>query len=1370
MLTSYIRITCILSIILPFLLGCGDSHGFKNEIPYGSVNENYVMTSGISNQKVTAIEEDSLGQIWVGTFRGLNRLDSRDVFQYFSSATDTLTLPDNQITDILCDSKGRMWISTVNGVCIHTERDNFIRIGINSPFVARELIETQKGKMLINQYACISEYNEATNSFNEVIDDCGSLNVSYAYIDKNDLLWVVNNKEILCYDTDSYKRIDRIEVGNVYSSHMTHNGFIWIGTDSGLKILDTRTRSFSNIPNVIKENKKLMSSPIISIYDEKRGSILLVTNSSDVFYFSPCRGGKLYEYGEKEFPINVPTNNINKFFYDSQQNLWMGSLDQGISVLYKDNRRFNRDNHLRQLMQQKSVIALTHDNEDNLWITTLYDGVWLRIHDSREVIRTNIDDLLANQPGKNKFVPNKIQLASANWSSGIHTIFVDNDNYLWMAGVANVYKVKHMGHGVLRIEESFDIESPMCFNQDVYGTMWIGTMSNDVYAKRSNETSFKKINLYDAVFTFTTNLTNMKDGNILAIAFPHKMKVINSSSHEAKDLEVSDEDYKRAIPRSAFIPTATFIDDKGDIWIGTICNGLLHYDIKEHRLSPIPGAPCSDISGIEQDSYGNIWVSTQQGLGYYNRDTKEFTTFSKSDGTDGDQYYDRSSCHMNDGTLVFGGTHGLTFFTPMDIRVNHSSRIMFQQLTINNKVARPDNNDVLENSISQTDEISLKYDKNNISISYTMIDFCPYPRVKYRHRMTGIDNEWIESGHIHKASYNNLPKGDYTFEVEALSTNDNSIVATKSLLIHVLSPWWKSWWAILLYIFVFLALATDIYFIRARTNHARERERRALEEAAQEQRINQMNMSFFSNVSHEFRTPLTMIAGPLSQLMQGDNISEQNSQLFQMISRNVDRMLRLVNQLMDFGKMDNDMLRLSVCPTDISSQINHMVDIFRVNAQEKRITFRTTGLEEQVIAWVDLDKVEKIVNNLLGNAIKFTPQGGTIQLSLDVLPLADVKQSLPHAEHRHDSHYICLKVTDNGEGLPDDEIEQIFERFYQAKNNSLAHVSLGTGIGLYYARGLAKIHHGWLYAENRPDGQGSVFTCLLPFNKDTYSHDELAKEADIPSNEMTALNLSNPNMPTAEQDVNYNETTILVVDDDTEVAHYLKTLLSPKYNVICKFDVDSALIAINDQLPDIVLSDVVMPGKDGYELCRTIKQDVQISHVPVILVTAKGSVENQVEGLRIGADAYVPKPFDPTYILALIQSLLSNRERQRKVLSESTQTNEIEQDVLSPQDNAFMSNLYELMEAELSNSELDVTIMAEKLNMSRTKFYYKVKALTGEAPGVFFKTYKLNRAAELLKEGTYNVSEVAEKTGFGTLSHFSTSFKKRFGVAPTGYR
>ena len=477
-------------------------------------------------------------------------------------------------------------------------------------------------------------------------------------------------------------------------------------------------------------------------------------------------------------------------------------------------------------------------------------------------------------------------------------------------------------------------------------------------------------------------------------------------------------------------------------------------------------------------------------------------------------------------------------------------------------------------------------------------------------------------------------------------------------------------------------------------------------------------------------------------------------------------MLRLVNQLLDFNKLENDTLKLKVKPIDVITQLRNLSEIFMVTATEKDVVFRAYGLEDSLTIWADDDKLDKICFNLLSNAMKFTSAGGKVEFSLDVISREEAAHIFPLKDKDVDAYYAKIVVKDSGPGIPENELGKVFERYYQLENQTRGSYNWGTGIGLYFAKTLAEMHHGYLKAGNRKTGPGAEFTFIIPISESSYA--EVEKDIDDTQAE-TFVRKSVKYTELLSDVADEDKKTILVVDDDADVIHYMKELLSANYNVLSRFDADSAYVLMKEEAPDVVISDVVMPGKTGYELCRQIKENIQLSHIPVILLTAKATVEDQVEGLGCGADAYVTKPFEPQYLIALIDSQLKNREKIRSMLGESTAVENLEENVLSPQDNAFMTELYQLMENELSNSELDVSRMTELLHISRTKFYYKVKGLTGENPSVFFKRYKLNRAAQLLKERSYNISEIADMTGFSTLSHFSTSFKKQFGVSPSEY-
>ena len=1352
-------------ILLLLVSACQTKGTFTDMEPQSSI-ESPLITNDLSNQNVSAFAEDAQGHIWIGTFRGLNKYNVHEYHQYYCT-DDSLDLPDNQIKDLFRDSKGRLWVSTVNGTCLYTDRDNFRRIPMNFPNKnGIQLLEDKEGRIFLNLMHQLAVYNPETETFDLSIQrfDWHNTYNLRCFIDPGNKLWAVSPLSLRCYHPATLALEDSIPLNNFLPTDfkmpenyptcffMQDNGEIWLTGNHKIHLFDTRSHKFKETPLSIKRHPLLSQANINYIHPYNGNCLLLNTDHHGMFLYNYKEDYVLHQ-GENGFPFEVPRFKISRMFTDSQKNLWIGSADQGYAVRYNYKERFNTNNYLSSCLQNKSVKSVAVDRERNLWIATLMDGLYVYNMDCGEVKQIDMQRLFKQDYSE---------------KTEVTYVFVDHENYIWLETVLGnkVLKCKYT-NGELQTESSYDIFMPMSLNQDRQGTLWIGTCSYLFYAMRKGEKTFTEVPAFPKMGTFTPGLLPLSNGKMWVAAFMNPVKQIDSETWNCENAPINEEDWKACIRRSVFIPTAIMEDSRKDVWIGTVSNGLLHYSTETGKLQSVEGTPCLDISSIEEDAQGNIWVGTQYGLGKYDRTIGKFTNYYAADGIGGNQFYDRSSCRLPDGTLVFGGTHGLTLFNPMDVTSKRNIPLLFEDLKIHNKLTRPQEGKNIGKHLSYQPDIYLKHNENGFSISFAALDYCEHERVHYFYRMEGFDPYWIDARNNREAYYANLPAGRYTFKVK-ITNNDKSIVETESSIRVIVHPApWQSWWAWCLYLLVATALIA--LFVRSwlRIRQEKEAARRAELEKEQEQRVNRMNMSFFANISHEFRTPLTMIAGPVKQLCESAGIEGEQKQLLYIVQRSVGRMLRLVNQLMDFNKLENDTLKLRVKQTDIIAQLQHFIGIFRINANEKGIALNTYGLEDTFLMWLDVDKLDKIVGNLLSNALKFTPNGGKVELNFDVITREDAARLFPLTEKDIDTQYVKISVADSGNGIPEAQLEKIFERYYQLDNQSKGTYNWGTGIGLYYARSLALLHHGYLKAGNREEGTGAVFTLLLPVNDLAYT----TEERTLPQEEQSKVFPLQPESPFRPEESadRQQKQTVLVVDDDTEVAHYLKTLLSPFYRVVCRFDADSAFKAMGEEAPDLVLSDVVMPGRDGYDLCRQIKEDLQLCHIPVILVTAKATIENQVEGLNTGADAYVTKPFEPHYLLALIKSQLRNREKVRSLLSRATQTDAIDENVLSPQDNTFMTELYRLMETELSNPELDVAHMTELLKISRTKFYYKVKGLTGENPSVFFKTYKLNRAAELLKEGKYTVSEIADLTGFSTLSHFSTSFKKQFGVAPSEY-
>lgn len=1319
MRTTFRSAACVLLAFL-FTVSCVES-GYRYVEPGCSP----VISPDLSNNQINSICEDAAGHIWIATFRGLNKYSGGNFAQYYNEV-DTLSLTDNQVKALLCDSKGRLWASTVNGPCLVSEDGTIRRIpyeDFNRNMF--ELVETPSGAVLGNTGTSLVRFEESDGVFRTVLDsnDLGDyiLNVMFS---PNGELWLgcMNSLHCLNATTLTEKESVKLDDGSASNYCMLPDGNILISAyGREVRKYNTLTHKPAPIAKAAAARKEYRFARV-SIAHPYMDGMLLYSDDNGLF-FENTEKGIFLNQNEMGFPFKAPDFKISSMFTDSKGNLWIGSADQGYEVIYRYKEPFS-SSPLAGLLENRSVENVAQDADGNIWICTMNEGLF--IYDS-EGRFSHVDLGLSGG------------ILRANRSE-VSYVFCAPDGAVWVASTtaSKVFRCRYASGRFVK-EESYDVMTPMNIAQGADGSIWVTTAFSQILVLRKGERSFVLAGLTNG---FTPGLLQLRNGKMMVAAFNTPVRTIDSETLEVQDFQPFVQNYSDCIKRSVFIPTDILEDSVGDIWFGTVANGLLRYDSSEGVVIPVEGAPCNDIEGLIEDNQGNIWVSTQHGLGRWDRSSGKFANYYKVDGIGGNQFFDRSRCRLADGSVVFGGTHGITCFNPMEVDRRIDASLVFETLKIHNRL--------VAGSLCGRASLTFNNNERSFSIGFAALDYSEYDRLRYHYCMEGHDKVWIDSQNNTEAYYGNIKPGQYTFRVRATLSDDQTVIAENAINIKVKPNPLASWWAICIYSLLLLTVATSFLMLRRRIAREREAALRAEEEKEQERRVNKMNMDFFANVSHEFRTPLTMIAGPVKQLLE-ENSDESAHKSLGIIERNVHRMLRLVNQMLDFNKLENDTLKLKVSKVDVIPYLEDLVDTFRQTAESKDITLEVRGLQENCELWVDEDKLDKICYNLLSNAIKYTPRGGTICFEFDM-------ESADEA---------IIRVSDNGPGIPEEYLEKIFERYYQVDSAGGSY-NLGTGIGLYYARTLARIHHGSLTAANRSEGSGAVFTLVLPAKEDAYSGNEKAESGRDPRAFATGA-LKKLDFGTEETPKD-DTRTIMVVDDDIDVAHYLKELFSPVYNVVCRFDVDTAFATLREEPADLVISDVMMPGKTGYDLCRMIKGDVVLSHIPVVLVTAKTAIDDQVEGLNCGADAYVTKPFDPKYLLALLQSQLSNRERLREILASATRTEDIgEEEGLSGRDKAFMDELFGIMESELGNSDIDIARITEKMKISRTKLYYKTKGLTGENPSVLFKRYKLNRAAQLLREHRYNMSEIADMTGFATLSHFSTSFKKQFGVPPSEY-
>ncbi|MCD8312574.1 MAG: hybrid sensor histidine kinase/response regulator [Bacteroidales bacterium] len=932
-----------------------------------TAGEDRTVSDRISNLRITSFAEDSLGHIWIGTFRGLNKYNSYEYTQYFCTEGEK-KLPDNLINSLFCDSCGRLWVSTSAGICLYTETDSFRRIpsepDVATAMACHQILEDREGRIFMYNYNSLSMYDPGEDRF--VLLETGldpQLSfVGSAYVDHEDNLWVVGSSCLRRYDPSLRGPADSIALKGALTASCIQDGCrIWLVGKGYMQIFDAHTRRFTDAPLCLRYHPRLSSANVSLIYPYA-GGLLFSTENDGLFYYDRS-SDTVYAENERGFPFEAPGFVVTAMFTDSHGNLWMGSVDRGYKVSYSVRSKFNNDRPLCAAFEGKSVISVQTDPQGRLWIATFPDGLW--VYDLGNDRVTKVEAPIEHDADYEHYP----------WKNHL---FVGGGGAVWLiTGKDKVLKCRYAGER-LNVERTYDVKGARSIVQDSDGTLWLLCNNSTIYSKRRGEPEFTAHEAFSDGYTFVADLEECGDGRLLAAAFGRPLALIDASSGEVRPARVVQENFDACITHSVFIPTDLFLDSRGEVWIGTTGNGLLRYSPSDGSVEHMEGLSCTDVCGIQEDLYGNIWVSTLHGLCEYSHSSGQFVNWFSYDGTGGDQYYTRASCVLPDGTLVFGGTHGLTVFDPKDVNVRRTVSVVFEDLKVYNRLVSPGDDGIIDRAMSLNPTVRLKHSQNGFGIFFSALNFDEFRRIRYSYRLEGFDNYWIDAGDSHEAYYANLPAGRYTFRVRA-TDNDKSVESSEnSIFIRVRPMPAGSWWAITIYILTWLMIGFTIYFLIRRSRKARKVVIEARAEKERERRLNEMNMSFFSNISHEFRTPLSLISGPVSQLCADPTVKEDNRKLLVIVRRNVDRMLRLVNQLLDFNKLENDTLKLKARRTDIIAEMRQHTETYRIWCAEKDITLASYGFEDTFLMYLDSDNLDKIVSNLMSNAIKYTPSGGRI--------------------------------------------------------------------------------------------------------------------------------------------------------------------------------------------------------------------------------------------------------------------------------------------------------------------------------------------------------------------------------------------------------
>jgi signal transduction histidine kinase/DNA-binding response OmpR family regulator len=856
------------------------------------------------------------------------------------------------------------------------------------------------------------------------------------------------------------------------------------------------------------------------------------------------------------------------------------------------------------------------------------------------------------------------------------------------------------------------------------------------------------------------NITEDNDGRIWVGTMDGLMSF---SSRFTSPEQIEFETYRGQSASSNIADNDIYVlyrDREGSIWVSVFGGGvskLIGYDkitrrplFKSYGLRE--GLNTDVVVSIVEDKDKYLWFVTEDGLSRFDRKTERIRNFDKYDGFFNVKMEESSALKTFDGELWLGCKQGVLIFSPDKIEtLNVSYQTYIVDFQVSNRDLRSFREDpILMESVKYADNIELKHNQSMFTIEFAALNYYNQNRVSYKYILEGYETEWHFNGKNRIASYTNVPPGEYVFRVQSIDEANPELLSEKTLHITILPPWWRTWWAYTIYTLIGLALLWAIlkltfFMIRMKND------------IYIEQRLSELKIKFFTNISHELRTPLTLIKGPIQELKEKESLTEKGKQYVELMEKNTNQMLQLVNQILDFRKIQSGKMRLHVSQINLNTLVKSFQKEFRVLAEENEISFNFQLADETIYLWADKEKLETVIRNIISNAFKFTPSGGSIFVSTGLV---------------EGSERCYIRVEDNGVGIPQNKLSEIFERFSQGENARNAYYQ-GTGIGLALSKEIISLHHGVVKAESEAQ-QGAVFTVELLLGKDHYKPSEVDFYVGDGEAEAVGSDLSSAEtqeVVNEEEGMDASLPTVLLVEDNKDLGNLLKLQLEDRYNIYLAANGVEGLKKVHLYHPDIVVTDQMMPEMSGTEMLQRIRQDFQISHIPVIILTAKNDDEAKTKAISMGANAYITKPFSKDYLIARIEQLLGERKLFRERVwthSEEAQPDNYEQ-YLVKKDIQLLEKIHQVIEENLDNSDFNIDTIAANVGLSRSAFFKKLKSLTGLAPVDLVKEIRLNKSIELIKNTDMSISEIAFAVGFKDSGYYSKCFRKKYDQTPREY-
>lgn len=1281
----------------------------------------------LSGNHITALAEDSLGNLWIGATNGLNRLDLKTnrIVSYNNQASSSDSpIFRAWISSLHIDKQQRFWIGTNHGLYQYSyETDSFIQPDLNGELPRDQIMviyEAHNGNLLIGtlgnglyifdkQLNLLSHYSK-----NETSPSLTDNNISAIYEAPDGSLWIgtrtagvnridMKTRKITCFNTQN---------GNLGNNSIrtisSYNGKIIVGTFNGLSLLDPDTGICTKYTNFDEYQGGLSHFSVYSSFVDNANTLWIGTYAGGVSYSNPLNSRFTF-YDLRNDP-DLSFGIYATMDYHPDQTLWVASEGRGLLSLDLKTNTFERfplnaQPDASNALNDRNIIKSLFVEGDIIWCGTQKGTIY----------QFDIK--------KKKFT----LFHSFNSEISIYTIDRCSDGALWVGTTDNTGITRFLPDGTIAPKDSLfrRLPSVRSFMEIRNGVYLVGMHMGGLAIYDSNT---RKLESFNTRQEGSHNLYNDHITNIVK-------------------------------------------DSKGRIWVGTFGGGLCRLDEQKgivERLTSDDGLSDDNINAIVPGDDGKLWMSTGNSISSYDPDTHTFVNYTGKAEIPLNEFSMKGGIKLPGNQIYFSGSNGVVSFYPEQLKKNHFiPPVALTSFTVNNKPIVPgDASGLLDKTLDYTKEIKLNYNQNNFSVGYAALNYLFPNQNKYAYMLEGYDTDWNDAGYRKEAFYTNLKPGHYTFRVRASNNDGLWNNEGRSIPIYIRTPLWQTWYAYLLYLLIIGSICyTMWHYLHVKRKLERDLDEKQKEQQRQEE-FHQSKIRMFTNFSHELRTPLMLILSPLEEILQRVDMNPSLKSSLRLVYGNAQRLLLLVNQLMDLRKNQSGNLQLRISHNDLYLFIQEIYIAFNQIAAKEQIVFRLESDESRIDGWFDRTLLEKVVFNLLSNAFKHTIPHESVTVRLQSLSVSRLQELYPdHASGipLSSSRYVCLSVEDTGKGIEDSDKSHIFAPFYQGTDESEQNTT-GTGIGLSLVLSIVKLHHGIVWVEdNNP--KGAIFRVLIPIDREVYSSEEITTETETVETE----NSFEIQEDTQEQTVATGQRyTLLLAEDNPDVRQYIKKHLDPYFEVLEAENGAEAFDKAVEVLPDMIISDIMMPKKDGLQLCSEIKQDLRTGHIPVIIITAKSMVMHIKEGFQCGADDYIVKPFNMGVLLYRIRNILAARERLKELYGKKFSLESMGIETVSA-DDKFMQKFFEVIEQNISNPELNVDLLCKGTGIGRANLYRKLKAITDLSPIDLIRNKRLEMAAKMLVETDMNISEVSANIGFNSHAYFATCFKSMYGMSPTEY-